>query len=129
MPNTNASFSPMTRSMRLQAQLEKLDGLSPQAESRALAEFDTETEQLLSELFGATSQRLQTYKYATTAEAATMVNMPEPAQEGPSRDFPKKALQQRRQVLLGCLSEIQDAEAKEAEVLAGEDHEDPPGMS
>jgi hypothetical protein len=44
-------------------------------------------------------------------------------------DIGKKSIQQRRQVLLGMKSEMEDAEAKESEALTGEDHEDPPGMS
>jgi hypothetical protein len=52
--------------------------------------------------------------------------MPESAQEQSAQDLPKKALQQRRQVLEGIMSEFQDVEGKENEVLTGEDHEDPP---
>ena len=130
MPNTNSSFSPLTRAEQVQSQIEKLEALSRRkTDAGALAEFDADTEQLLSSIFGATDKKLETYKYATMAEAETMVNMPEEAQEAPAQDLPKKAIQQRRQVLEGCLSELQEAEGKEAEVLTGEDHEDPPGMS
>jgi hypothetical protein len=129
MPHTNASFSPMSRAEQLQAQIDKLEALGHQPiDAHALAEFDAETEQLLSSTFGVTT-RTETYKYATLAEAETMVNLPEEAQEPLTQDLPKKALQQRRQVLEGCLSEVQEAESKETEVLTGEDHEDPPGMS
>ncbi|MGH7232892.1 MAG: hypothetical protein ACREJU_16265 [Nitrospiraceae bacterium] len=130
MPNTNSSFSPVTRVERFHAQIDKLEALSHgKADGRALAQFDAETEQLLSSIFGASDKRLETYKYATMAEAETMVNLPESAQEAMAQDLPKKAIQQRRQVLEGCISELQRAEDKEVEVLTGEDREDPPGMS
>lgn len=128
MPNTNASFSP-SRSEQLQAQIDKLEALSqPQLDFNKLAAFDAETEQLLSQTFGASNKMLETYKYATMAEAETMVNLPEEAQEAPSQDLPQKAIQQRRQVLEGCLSEVKGVDNKEAEALTGEDHEDPPMM-
>ena len=82
MPQTNASFSPMSRSEQLQAQIDKLEALGHQPiDARALADFDAETEQLLSRTFGVTNTRTETYKYATLAEAETMVNLPEEAQE------------------------------------------------
>ncbi len=40
-----------------------------------------------------------------------------------------KGLQQRRQVLRSILTELQELDAQEAEVLTGEDREDPPGLS
>jgi hypothetical protein len=130
MPHTNASFSPMTRSKQLQMQIAKLETLGHQPiDACALAEFDVETEQLLSRTLGVKSTPLETYKYATLAKAETMVNLPAEAQEPLAQDLPKKALQQRRQVLEGCVSEMQAAESEEAEVLTGEDHEDPPSMS
>ena len=129
MPNTNSSFSPTSRSEKFQTLIDKLEVLGhQQINDRALAEFDAETEQLLSDTFGSESNRTETYKYATMAEAATMVNMPEEAQEASAQDLPRKALQQRRQLLEGCLSELREAESQEAEVLTGEDHEDPPMM-
>lgn len=129
MPDTNASFSP-SRSERLQSQIDKLETLShPQLDFSKLADFDVETEQLLSQTFGETDRKLETYKYATMGEAASLVNLPEAAQEASDQDTPQKAIQQRRQVLEGCLSELREVEDKETEALAGEDHEDPPGMS
>ena len=58
-----------------------------------------------------------------------MVNLPEEAQETLEVDLPKKSLQQRRQVLLGILSELEEIEDAEEDALTGEDHEDPPGIS
>jgi len=127
MPNTNSSFSPITRTTQLHAQLEKLESLGHRlANDRELAQFDNETEELLGRQFGPADARLEAYKYATLAEAETLVNMPESAQEQSTQDLPKKALQQRRQVLEGIISELRDMEGKENEVLTGEDHEDPP---
>ena len=130
MPNTNSSYSPGNRSERFQTQMDKLEALSHgKADERSLDEFDSETEQLIIDTFGATNERIETYKYATMADAEMMVNMPESAQEDAAQDLAKKAIQQRRQVLEGCISELQEAETTEVEVLTGEDHEDPPGMS
>jgi hypothetical protein len=130
MPNTNSSFSPITRTDQLHAQLQKLEALGHnRADDRELAQFDEETEQLLGRNFGPADARLEAYKYATLAEAETLVNLPESAQEQSTQDLPKKAIQQRRQVLEGIISEIKEAEVKESDALTGEDHEDPPGMS
>ena len=57
------------------------------------------------------------------------MNLPESAQEPQTRDIPKKGLQQRRQLLQSILTELQELEAQEADVLTGEDREDPPGPS
>ena len=72
------------------------------------------------------SGKLGGYKYASVGEAEAIVNLPESAQEPMAKDIPKTAIQQRRQVLLGILTEMEGLEDKEEEVLAGEDHEDPP---
>jgi hypothetical protein len=130
MPNTNSSFSPMTRAQRLQSQIHKLEtGGRHNAETDWLAEFDAETEELLLDTFGSASDRLESYKYATVGDAEALVNLPESAQEPLVHDVPKKAIQQRRQVLEACLTDLQDAEAEEAAALTGEDHEDPPLMT
>ena len=127
MPNTNSSFSPITRITQLNAQLERLEALGHrQANEQELAQFDEEIEELLGRHFGPADARIEAYKYATLAEAETLVNLPESAQEQSAQDLPKKAIQQRRQVLEGILSELQEAEGKETVALTGEDHEDPP---
>jgi hypothetical protein len=129
MPNTNASFSPRMRSDELKEQIGKLEGLDHRAPVQpSLEGFDAETEALLGRLYGASHRYLETYKYATVAETEALVNLPESAQEPLAKDLPKTALQQRRQVLLGVLTEMQDMEAKEATMLTGEDHEDPPSI-
>ncbi|HZS10739.1 MAG TPA: hypothetical protein VFA38_00725 [Nitrospirales bacterium] len=130
MPNENASYAPEMRSDRIKAQIDKLEALCHHPEAAAaLSEFDSETEEILSDVFGPDSRRLETYKYATIGDAETMVNMPEEAQEHGAQDIPLKAIQQRRQALQACLSDLEISEEKEIQALAGEDHEDPPMMS
>lgn len=127
MPNTNASFAPMSRTYRLEQQIQKLDGFMHEGpESKELRAFDTETELLLLNLNCQDGKWLETYKYATLGEAESMVNMPESAQQAGARDRFKKSLQQRRQVLLGCVGYLVEAEALENKALRGEDREDPP---
>lgn len=127
MPNTNASFSAKMRSDKLKEQIGKLEGLDHRAPVfPSLEGFDAETETLLGQLYGESHKYVEAYKYATVAEAEALVNLPESAQEPMAKDLPKTAVQQRRQVLLGILTEMQDMEAKEVSMLTGEDHEDPP---
>lgn len=129
MPNTNASFSPKMRSDELREQIGKLEQLDHRAPVLPTLEgFDTETEALLGRLYGASHKYVEAYKYATVAEAEALVNLPESAQEPLAKDLPKTAVQQRRQVLLGILTEMQDMEAKEVSMLTGEDREDPPNI-
>jgi hypothetical protein len=127
MPNTNASFSPKMRSDELKQQIGKLEKLDHRAPVLPTLEgFDAETEGLLGRLYGPGHKYVEAYKYATVAETEALVNLPESAQEPMAKDLPKTAVQQRRQVLLGILTELQDMEAKEVSMLTGEDHEDPP---
>ena len=132
---TNPSFPSESRTDVLKAQLQKLLKLEAQLRTQGdvtndLMAFDLETEELIQRLYGGDQpERLEAYKYATTGEAETMVNLPEPAQEDLAVNLPKKGMQQRRQVLLGLISELGDAESQEVEALTGEDQEDPPGMS
>lgn len=127
MPNTNASFSPRMRSDELREQIGKLEQMQHRAPVLpTLDGFDAETEALLGRLYGPAHKYVEAYKYATVSEAEALVNLPESAQEPLAKDLPKTAVQQRRQVLLGILTEMQDMEAKEVSMLTGEDHEDPP---
>jgi hypothetical protein len=129
MPNTNASFSPRMRSDDLKAQIDKLDALDHHVPIQPILEgFDGETEALLGRLYGESHRYVEAYKYATLAETEALVNLPESAQEPMTKDLPKTAVQQRRQVLLGILTEMKELEAKEVTVLTGEDHEDPPSI-
>src|SRR6185369_1662709 len=90
-----------------QAQIRKLEALSHEPlDPNAIARFDEETEALIQKLFGTGHPQLETYKYAKLAEAAVMVNLPESAQEASAENLPHKAIQQRRQVLEACVSEV-----------------------
>jgi hypothetical protein len=128
---TNASFNEESRTDWIDIQMAKLNQLvhTDSDLSRKLEAFDRETERLIERLYGPTDKRLEVYKYAMSGEAEPMVNLPEPAQEDMAVDIGKKSIQQRRQVLLGLKSEMEEAEVKETEALTGEDREDPPGMS
>jgi hypothetical protein len=128
---TNASFNEESRTDWIDIQMAKLEELSHMGGdlSRKLAAFDRKTERLIERLYGAADKRLEVYKYAIIGEAERMVNLPQPAQEDTAVDTGKKSIQQRRQVLLGMKSEMEEAEAKECEALTGEDREDPPAMS
>ena len=128
MPNTNASFSAFSRVDQLKQQLKKLEHLSnSQVNTKVLEQFDRETEEILNRVDGRET-KMAAYNFATMAEAEALVNLPESAQEPTPRDLLQKSLQQRRQVLLGLVSEMESLEATEAEVLTGEDREDPPLM-
>ena len=130
MAEVNSMYHAQTRSDALKSQLEKLEGLAHHTVvDPTFEQFDTETEDLLSNAYGADHRYVETYKYATVGEAEALVNLPESAQEPLTRDIPKKGLQQRRQALQSILTELQELEVQEAEVLTGEDREDPPGFS
>lgn len=127
MPNTNASSTHPTRRHQLQTRLDKLERLTRghTEDSCALPDFDSETEAVLGRLFGFTGPQLEIYKYAVVGDAEVMVNMPESAQEPSAEALPKKAVQQRRQVLEGCLADLQEPEGEPAVIFTGDDVEDP----
>lgn len=130
MTEVNSMYHARMRSDDLKAQIDKLEGLAHHTVvNPSFDEFDTETEEILSKIYGADHKYIESYKYATLGEAEAMVNLPESAQEPLTRDIPKKGLQQRRQVLQGILGDLQGLETQEAELLTGEDREDPPGPS
>lgn len=130
MTEVNSMYHAQTRSDVLKSQIEKLEGLAHHTVvNPTFEQFDAETEDLLINIYGANHRCVEAYKYATVGEAEALVNLPESAQEPLTRDIPKKGLQQRRQALQGILTELQELEAQEAEMLTGEDREDPPGPS
>ena len=130
MAEVNSMYHAQTRSDALKSQIEKLEGLAHHTVvNPTFDQFDAETENILIKVYGADYRYVEAYKYATVGEAEALVNLPESAQEPLTRDIPKKGLQQRRQALQGILTELQELEAQEAEVLAGEDREDPPSSS
>jgi hypothetical protein len=114
MANINASYSPVKRSDHIRAQIQKIEELGHLCgDAQAWGQFDSEAEELLIELFGATHAYLETYKYAALGEAEALVNMPEGGQENPSQDIPQKAFQQRRQLLHVILAELEKLEKVE----------------
>ncbi len=130
MTEVNSMYHAQTRSEALKSQIEKLEGLAHHTVvNPTFEQFDTETEDLLSTIYGADHRYVEVYKYATIGEAEALVNLPESAQEPLTRDIPKKGLQQRRQALQSFLTELQELDAQEVEVLTGEDREDPSGLS
>lgn len=129
MTNVNASYARMKRSDHIRTQIQKIEELGHSCgDGKAWGEFDSETEELLTQNFGATHPYLETYKYASLGEAEALVNMQEGGQEAPSQDIPQKAFQQRRQLLHVVLAELEKLEQVEEEALTGEDHEDPPSL-
>jgi CBS domain-containing protein len=72
-------------------------------------EFDTETERLISELLGETSELVEAYAYAQVGEAGGLVNFPDEAPEGGTgaRDVERESLNQRKRVLESCIAELE----------------------
>ena len=75
--------------------------------TRSLEEFDLETEHLIADLLGETSELLEAYEYAELGEAAGLVNMPDEAPEGTGMDGERQRLLQRSRVLESCVSELE----------------------
>ena len=114
MANTKASFSSVKQAEQVRVQIQKLEALGHACgDENAWAQFDSETEDLLAQIFGATHAYLESYKYASLGEAEALVNMPEGGQEPPSQDLPQKAFQQRRQLLHVIVSELEKMEKVE----------------
>ena len=130
MTEVNSMHHAQSRSDGLKAQVDKLESLAHHTVvNPTFDQFDADTEDLLIKIYGVNHQYVESYKYATVGEAEALVNLPESAQEPMTRDIPKKSLQQRRQMLQSILTDLQTLEAQEADLLTGEDREDPPGPS
>ncbi len=130
MVEVNSMYHSESRSDALKSQIVKLEGLARHTDVYpSFDQFDADTEEMLIKIYGADHRYVESYKYATVGEAEALVNLPESAQEPLTRDIPKKGLQQRRQILQTIVTELEALEAEEAEVLTGEDREDPPGPS
>ena len=76
-------------------------------QTRSLEEFDLETERLIEELLGQTSDLLHAYEYAELGEAAGLVNMTDEAPEGTGMDSDRQSLLQRGRVLESCVAELE----------------------
>ena len=130
MADMKASYSPENRADLIRARIQKLEELGHACrDEKAWNTFDFETEEFLGQIFGAVHPYLESYKYASLAEAEALVNMPEGGQEDPNQDLPQKAFQQRRQLLHVILADLEKMEKVEEEALTGEDHEDPPSLT
>ncbi len=98
---------------QLVEQIKKLQALRHMhSDSAALEEFDEETEQLILQRFGEDTKHWEAYELAMMGEAETIVNMPQAAQEDATQDLFHKGLEQRRQVLEGCLADLAEAAAQ-----------------
>lgn len=78
---------------------------------RSLEEFDLDTERVIADLLGETSQLLEAYEYAELGEAAGLVNMTDEAPEGTGMDSQRQKLLQRSRVLESCVSELESRRA------------------
>ena len=97
---------------QLAEQIKKLEALRHAADPSALEEFDEETEQFILQRFGEDTKHWEAYELAMMGEAETIVNMPQAAQEDTTQDLFQKGIQQRRQVLEGCLADLAEATAR-----------------
>jgi hypothetical protein len=93
-------------------QIKKLEALRHTGDSSALEEFDEETERLILQRFGETTKHMEAYELATMGEAESIVNMPQSAQEDATQDLFHKGIEQRRQVLEGCLADLAETAAR-----------------
>jgi hypothetical protein len=109
---------------QLAEQLRKLETLRHNSDSDniALDAFDAETEQLILRTFGESTQHLEAYELATVGEAEYIVNIPQSAQEDGAQDLFHKGLEQRRQVLEACLSELQSSTGRPAAAKSSPSH-------
>jgi CBS domain-containing protein len=80
---------------------------------RSLEEFDLETERLIGELLGQTSDLLHAYEYAELGEAAGLVNMTDEAPESVGVDGQRQSLLQRSRVVESCVAELEARRAAE----------------
>jgi CBS domain-containing protein len=78
--------------------------LSRKRANASLDDFDEAAEDLISQAFGAASDEAEAYLYAKNGESALL---PEEAQENGTQDVLQQSLQQRRQVLAGCLADLE----------------------
>ncbi|MBI3355470.1 MAG: CBS domain-containing protein [Nitrospirae bacterium] len=103
---TRVSFDRSIERMRKQL-AELAPFLGKGKPTRSLEEFDLETERLIGELLGQTSDLLHAYEYAELGEAAGLVNMTDEAPEGTGMDSQRQSLLQRSRVLESCVSELE----------------------
>lgn len=78
--------------------------LSRKRGTASLEDFDEAAEDLIGQVFGAASEEAEAYFYAKSGES---IMLPEEAQESGMHDVERETLQQRRQVLAGCLADLE----------------------
>lgn len=81
--------------------------------TRSLEEFDLDTERLIGDFLGQTSDLLHAYEYAQMGEAAGLVNMTDEAPESVGMDGQRQSVLQRSRVLESCISELEARRAVE----------------
>jgi len=81
--------------------------------TRSLEEFDLESERLIGDLLGQTSDLLHAYEYAELGEASGLVNLTEEAPESAELDVQRQSLLQRSRVLESCVAELEARRAAE----------------
>lgn len=81
--------------------------------TRSLEEFDQDTENLIAELLGDTSELLEAYEYAEFGEAAGLVNLTDEAPESAGVESQRQRLLQRSRVLESCIAELEARRAAE----------------
>jgi CBS domain-containing protein len=101
---------------RLREQLNHLAPFFTQSKATqtvTLDEFDAETERLIQNAFGETSEMVEAYEYAQVGEAAGLVNFPDEAPEGGSgtRNLDRESLNQRKRVVESCIAELESRRA------------------
>lgn len=79
-----------------------------------LEELDAETERLIAEVFGESSEMLEAYSYAQFGEASGLVNLTDEAPEGGGQDSDRQSLMQRNRVLESCIAELEARRAAAA---------------
>src|SRR6059036_2018070 len=102
---------------RLRQQLGRLTPFLSKGKGKAAStidEFDVETERLLRESLGETSELVEAYEYAQLGEAAGLVNFPDEAPESGAHDVDRESLNQRKRVLESCISELEARRAAAA---------------
>ena len=97
---------------RLRKQLLTLkDYLMNEPSPGVLVEFDSKTEELISEVMGSSSPLLDAYDYATLGEAAGLMNIAEEGPEGRTHESQRETLRQRQRVLENCVADLETRRA------------------
>ena len=93
---------------RLRRQLALFNGfLSRKKSVTSLVDLDAACEETIGQVFGETSEFVEAYEYAKLGEAASLVNLPEEAQESGAQDIERESMQQRKQVLESCITALE----------------------